>query len=83
MIDTSQCVALIVKNNKLKFHQDQTIDNPPISDRNGYVKNTIFLSSLTVCSSPFSKLTSSLSVSQAEKSACIFFLYFFNFFFLP
>jgi hypothetical protein len=42
-IDTSQCVALVVRNNILKFHQDRTIDDPPISDGNNYVRSSIFL----------------------------------------
>jgi hypothetical protein len=47
-IGTSQCVALVVRNNILKFHQDRTINDPLISDGNDYVKNPIFLSSLSV-----------------------------------
>jgi hypothetical protein len=39
----SQYVALVVRNNILKFHQDRTINDPPISDRNDYVENSISL----------------------------------------
>jgi hypothetical protein len=41
-IDTDQYVALVVGNNILKFHQDRTTNEPPISDGSGYEKNSIF-----------------------------------------
>jgi hypothetical protein len=63
-IDTDQYVALVVGNNILKFHQDRTTNEPPISDGSGYEKNSIFLS--------FSP-TNSLS-------ACFFFSSVFSFF---
>jgi hypothetical protein len=62
MIDTSQCVAVVVRNNILKFHQDRTIDDPPIFDGNSYVRSSIFLLSLTVFSRAFQKTNFSLSV---------------------
>jgi hypothetical protein len=43
-IDTDQYVALVVGNNILKFHQDRTTNETPISDGSGCEKNSIFLS---------------------------------------
>jgi hypothetical protein len=43
-IDTDQYVALVVGNNILKFHQDRTTNEPPISDGSDCEKNSIFLS---------------------------------------
>jgi hypothetical protein len=63
-IDTSQYVALVVRNNILKFHQDRTINDCSISDRNDYVEKSIFFSSLIVLLEALSqKLISCLSVS--------------------
>jgi hypothetical protein len=45
-IDTDQYIALIVRNNILKFHQDRITNEPPILDGSGCEKNSIFLSSL-------------------------------------
>jgi hypothetical protein len=61
-IDTDQYVALVVGNNILKFHQDRTTNEPPISDGMAMRKTLLFLS--------FSPTSSSLSD--------LFFLLFFS-----
>jgi hypothetical protein len=43
-IDTDQYVALVVGNNILKFHQDRTTNETPISDGSGCEKKTLFFS---------------------------------------
>jgi hypothetical protein len=43
-IDTDQYVALVVGNNILKFHQDRTTNETPISNGSGCEKNSIFVS---------------------------------------
>jgi hypothetical protein len=45
-IDTDQYVALVVGNNILKFHQDRTTNETPISDGSGYEKTLFFSLSL-------------------------------------
>jgi hypothetical protein len=66
-IDTDQYVALVVGNNILKFHQDRTTNEPPISDGSGCEKNSIFLS--------FSPTN---SLSPASSFFLLFFLLFFS-----
>jgi hypothetical protein len=47
MIDTSQYIAIIIKNNVLKCHQYRTTNNPLISDEGGLAKPLfLFLLSL-------------------------------------
>jgi hypothetical protein len=69
-IDTDQYVALVVGNNILKFHQDRTTNETPISDGSGCEKNSIFLS--------FSPPNSCLSLSPL----LLFFFCFSSFSFL-
>jgi hypothetical protein len=68
-IDTDQYVALVVGNNILKFHQDRTTNETPISDGSGCEKNSIFLS--------FSPPNSCLTLSPLLLSSFLFFLLFF------
>jgi hypothetical protein len=64
-IDTNQYVALVVRNNVLKFHQDRTTNETPILDGSGYEKTQFF--------SLLSPGATALSFSPA------FFLFFFCF----
>lgn len=65
-IDISQYVALIVRKNKLKFHQDRTINNPPKFDENNYVKNSNF--SLILSQECLYFFESELSLSSLQKN---------------
>jgi hypothetical protein len=70
MIDTDQYVALVVGNNILKFHQDRTTNETPISDGSGCEKNSIFLS--------FSPTSSYLTLSPLLLSFSFLFFFLFS-----
>jgi hypothetical protein len=75
-IDTSQCIALVVMNNILKFHRDRTINDPSIPEENGW-KHYFSPRSLFLRAPSFSKLNFPLCLTL-EKLQAIFS----NFFFL-